>query len=1177
MNGNDEFSGFPNSTGSYRYFSAAFVTNDAWQNVPGFLGQYRQPDGHSKIIAWAADGYPVYGPYGYSNPNSAVSVPRLMASGYETVIDDTRPADPVIETKGSITRSDTLRVKNPQLAAPGLRLRGGSLPGVVKVLQVMGDQLLLDTAVTVGNNVRLQGEWPLGIFVEDWVFNNSGTLDRSNGRFCVTPEFPAGTYAYFATVDDLGQPRFPYFVGAVMYGSLDITPPPPPPPLTWVTPGGNFGTLSQNVFFQIQLEATSIGRTVFYEVIAGTLPSGVQLTSSGQISGVPSIPSTQPFGTDIESKFAVRAFTRDLAGNIDQIQDQTFSITIAGASIPDFATPAGLLATYYDGSPIDPIQLEFTEPLRTATCRIVGGALPQGLELSPTGEIFGFVGLQPLVDQPAGYSITEYSEYGYDFLVRSSSYNYQFTVEISDGRQTNLRTFEIFVTSRNDLTADNTTVTADNTVITADQSNDRIPFLLNPQGSIGTVIDDNHFAYKFNAVDLDGQAVRYDIVIDSGPGYNWSLPPGLTLDPETGWLYGYIPSQGISLQTYTIAIRVGNVTNPSVLSEIFFYSLTVISGIDTRLEWITPQRLGTLINGGTSLFKVEAISAAGVDLQYRLKSGSRSRLPQGLRLLPSGLIAGNASFNTFAFDGGTTTFDKGTTTFDLTYQFTVTAFSPATQQLIFKVQSITVVEPGVGFTEAPIVTIAPPDADGEPATVESVQMISQGPGQGLGIQSVTLDSSGIGYRVPPVITVTGDGVGAQLVAVMQVVSTSPLITSDRTFTILIDRKFNAPFDTLFIRALAPESSRNIVDNITQDVVVLPEEKIFRPDDFNFGINKRLYFAEAYGLPADLADEYQRSLELNHYWKNLTLSPVQTAQALDASGKVVYEVIYSRIIDNLVNNEGQSVSKEVTLEIPITYQDDSTEISIVYPNSLDNMRQQVIDRVGEVTSALPLWMTSLQPNGQQLGYVPAWVIAYVNPGAGRQIAFDMNAKYGTQFNLIDWEVDRYELGRAQSYNWDPIADSTGGAWVPTPASTTFDLDNHYWPATSDGSTEIFFGGSGYRVGSQIRVLGSALNGQDGVNDLNIYVTAVDSSGSITNFYVTGIAYISSPVGTIFTAVSGTTVVGPGSGANFDIRVQGTARATVFDGGSLQFVVPVDVYNPGDRFNKYLVFPKRNILE
>jgi hypothetical protein len=35
-------------------------------------------------------------------------------------------------------------------------------------------------------------------------------------------------------------------------------------------------------------------------------------------------------------------------------------------------------------------------------------------------------------------------------------------------------------------------------------------------------------------------------------------------------------------------------------------------------------------------------------------------------------------------------------------------------------------------------------------------------------------------------------------------------------------------------------------------------------------------------------------------------------------------------------------------------------------------------------------------------------------------------------------------------------------------------------------------------------------------------------------------------------------------------------TVFDGNSLKFVAPVDMYDPTDTYDKYLVFPKSNIL-
>ena len=44
---------------------------------------------------------------------------------------------------------------------------------------------------------------------------NLGKLDEYNGRFCKTPEFPNGVYAYFTTIDASsdGNPVFPYVIG----------------------------------------------------------------------------------------------------------------------------------------------------------------------------------------------------------------------------------------------------------------------------------------------------------------------------------------------------------------------------------------------------------------------------------------------------------------------------------------------------------------------------------------------------------------------------------------------------------------------------------------------------------------------------------------------------------------------------------------------------------------------------------------------------------------------------------------------------------------------------------------------------------------------------------------------------------------------------------------------------
>lgn len=65
-------------------------------------------------------------------------------------------------------------------------------------------------------------------FVEEYTFTNQGTLDEHNGRFCITPEFPNGVYAYFCTFDESNIPEFPYVVGntynfKVEESNLDLT------------------------------------------------------------------------------------------------------------------------------------------------------------------------------------------------------------------------------------------------------------------------------------------------------------------------------------------------------------------------------------------------------------------------------------------------------------------------------------------------------------------------------------------------------------------------------------------------------------------------------------------------------------------------------------------------------------------------------------------------------------------------------------------------------------------------------------------------------------------------------------------------------------------------------------------------------------------------------------------
>lgn len=103
---------------------------------------------HSPQVGWAADGFPIYSVFGFQDPKNANSAIVELTSSY--------------------------------------RLKTGNRPG---------------------GNDGPGGQYD-GAFTRDFEFvEASGTLDECNGRFCVTPEFPNGTYAYFLTNDWPVVPR----------------------------------------------------------------------------------------------------------------------------------------------------------------------------------------------------------------------------------------------------------------------------------------------------------------------------------------------------------------------------------------------------------------------------------------------------------------------------------------------------------------------------------------------------------------------------------------------------------------------------------------------------------------------------------------------------------------------------------------------------------------------------------------------------------------------------------------------------------------------------------------------------------------------------------------------------------------------------------------------------------
>ena len=103
--------------------------------------------------------------------------------------------------------------------------------------------------------------------------------------------------------------------------------------VTWTTPAGSLGIINERDFYSNQLEANTLDSAALtYSRIAGTLPPGILLSTSGLLQGVPFEVATRSLYT-----FVIRA------SDGTNIADRTFSLQIQGADAPTFTTDEGQL------------------------------------------------------------------------------------------------------------------------------------------------------------------------------------------------------------------------------------------------------------------------------------------------------------------------------------------------------------------------------------------------------------------------------------------------------------------------------------------------------------------------------------------------------------------------------------------------------------------------------------------------------------------------------------------------------------------------------------------------------------------------------------------------------------------------------------------------------------------
>lgn len=408
--------------------------------------------------------------------------------------------------------------------------------------------------------------------------------------------------------------------------------------MVWQT-DANLGEFTETLPISLQVVASPSvpGNKITYSLINGQFPAStstataITLTNSlvsgvwtGIISGTPG--QVKEITT---SNFTIRATeTHPTTNQLVSFVDRTFSISVSGTTAPSFVSAAGsVLFITQDSTWVNyQVQVESPDPQTVPVVSLVSGNLPPGLTISQTGLI-------------TGYASPPFTSSG-----SPTTTNYNFTLSVKSASGESLASFIITVANQQ-LTPG---FAGRQPAILNYQPLTNPPASLAPysayyleSGNLGEVTSDNYYIFKFIGYDFDGDDIAYEVI----PGDVFS-DLGLTLDTSSGWITGEIIQSLVpSVDTYNFVVSAYKVSNPSIRSNNYKFSITIINNIDTRIEWLVESDLGTINNGSISLKYVQARSLAGKNLSYRLVGND---FVTDLRTV----VATNSQLLSFGVDGG---------------------------------------------------------------------------------------------------------------------------------------------------------------------------------------------------------------------------------------------------------------------------------------------------------------------------------------------------------------------------------------------------------------------------------------------------------------------------------------------------------------------------------------------
>jgi hypothetical protein len=793
----------------------------------------------------------------------------------------------------------------------------------------------------------------------------------------------------------------------------------------WQTPVGSIGTFPSGLplIYQFNANPASPATSVTYAFLSGAIPTGLTISSTGLLRGTPGTVTK-----NFTNTFAVRA-----TDNLGNIRDRTFNITISGSAIPSISTPGGVLLNTLDSVWIDlDIQYVNPDPNNEVIFNIKDGTLPPGLEMDYLGNIRGYpnppttnVTLPPIVTtatstSDANNTITCLTTNGFlpgRPIVFSGT-------SVLGGIEADVTYYIKDVLSSTNITISTTQFGTEFFLFTD------TGFMTVTASSVSVgqpAIRTYSFTVQLRSL-FGNDSAAYTITVTNqnlpvsqgGPGNppNNRIPTILNTRPLTFALTEADPYYG-------------------------YYILPPVPPTSTAF-------IGTAQSGDFFAFKAIGYDFDGNGISYAFSG------------LPSSLVGDSA---TGWITGTPTLSSVGINN----YNFSVAVYKTANPDITTPYYNFSV---NLSKDVTGVITwITPSDL----GTVfnETISTLSV-----VAVSDIELQYRITNGILPPNLILLSNGeitgyvanqptsefleVGATTNFEFTVEAYNPsfnVVTSSKTFNITVEQQYSQPTDILYIKAAPSVEDRQIIDTLLDNEVLIPTNMLYRPDDVYFGKSTSIVYEHAFGIYSSNVQEYIAAVTLNHYWRNITLGAIKTAVARNDAGDIVYEVVYSEVIDNLVNPKGVSTPAEIYWPRPIDLgqgpwytsvtnifssyelvlgQEYYTSLTpgyvrLLYPNSLYNMRNRVAQVLGQEYDSrlLPLWMTSQQNNGSTLGYTQAWVICYTKPGFSETIKNNIQTLWPYTLNTINFKIDRFSVDKTNTYDYENTF--TPPAWSALPSS------------------------------------------------------------------------------------------------------------------------------------------------